>query len=451
VQTSHLYDPQASHKATYQAGYATANELGHDDEEGDLLELSQQSPGRQPPAPAHFQRNGAAVLVIEADETIRERLCGSLPVELAPRSYATLEEADGATIAPGRPAVLVLGPSQATETCLQRAGAALDATPGTGAVLVVDDASLELMRLALRAGVHDALSLSSAPQSLPAAIADVLPRLEDQLAQAGGGHLHGANYSEAPNGFVTTVFSPKGGVGKSVVAVNLAAGLAQRTGEPVVIMDLDLQFGDAAVMLGLQPRHTFADAVSADLVDEALLRSFLARHERSGVFVLAAPTSPSEADLVEPAAMLRVLELLRTAFSHVVIDTPPQLSELVLQAVTHSEAVVFVIGLDVPAAKSARLGLQAFDLLQVPRERLVLVLNRSGSRVHLTARDIEKALGVSLDMGMPSELAVPRSVNEGQPALLAYPRSRFAAQALALADLLLLKAEQAKPKARLPK
>jgi pilus assembly protein CpaE len=388
------------------------------------------------------------VLVVEADERLRELLCNSLPVELAPRSFGSLEQADGATIAPGRPAVLVLGPSQASAPCLERVGAALEATPGTGAVLVVDGASVDLMRLALRAGVHDALSLSSATEHLPAVIADILPRLEDQLESASGEPARPVTRSGTRKGFVTTVFSPKGGVGKSVVAVNLAAGLAQRTGEPVVIVDLDLQFGDVAVMLRLQPRHTFSDAVSAELLDEELLRSFLGRHEKSGVLVLAAPTSPSEADLVEPAAMLGVLELLQSMFSHVVIDTPPQLSELVLQSVTHSGAVVFVVGLDVPAVKSARLGLQAFDLLQVRREELVLVLNRAGSQVHLTARDIEKALGVSLDIGLPSELAVPQSVNEGQPALLAYPRSRFAAQVLALADLVLSKAERPSGKPR---
>ena len=108
-------------------------------------------------------------------------------------------------------------------------------------------------------------------------------------------------------------------MGKSVLAVNLAAALARTSGEPVVVLDLDLQFGDVAVMLRLQPLHTFTDAISAgDLLDETLLRSFLARHEKSGVYVLAAPTSPSEADQVDSAAMLRVLDLLRDMFAHVV-------------------------------------------------------------------------------------------------------------------------------------
>lgn len=443
MQTSHMLDEGS--------GYGPAHPYLEGQSHGDQEEhLGTEQQPIQRPAPAHLQRASAAVLVVEADAELRERLCNSLPVELAPRSFGSLEQADGASIVPGRPAVLVLGPSQASEDCLERVGAALEATPGTGAVLVVGDASVDLMRLALRAGVHDALSLSSAADQLPTIIADIVPRLEDQLGRFGGAPARTIGHTGTAKGFVTTVFSPKGGVGKSVVAVNLAAGLAQRTGEPVAIVDFDLQFGDVAVMLRLQPRHSFSDAVSADLLDEELLRSFLGRHEKSGVFVLAAPTSPSEADFVEPAAMLRVLDLLQAMFSHVVIDTPPQLSELVLQAVTHSDAVVFVVGLDVPAAKSARIGLQAFDLLQVPRDKLVLVLNRAGSHVHLTARDIEKALGVSLDIGLPSELVVPQSVNEGQPAIIAYPRSRFSSQALALTDLLLAKAEPqyAKPRGR---
>lgn len=396
---------------------------------------------RRVPAAPQLASASGTVLVVEADARLREHLCNCLPIELSVRSFGSLAQADGASILAGRPAVLVLGPSQATEAGLAQVGAALEATPGTGAVLILDSASVELMRLALRAGVHDALSLASADEHLAGVVADLLARLEDEL-EATGGQSGRAPSAGTNKGFVTTVFSPKGGVGKSVVAVNLAAGLVQRTAGPVVVVDLDLQFGDVAVMLRLQPRHTFSDAVSAELLDQELLRSFLARHEASGVFVLAAPTSPSEADLVEAASLLRVLDLLQAMFPYVVIDTPPQLSELVLQAVTHSGAVVFVVGLDVPAAKSAHLGLQAFDLLGVQREKLVVALNRAGSHVHLTARDIEKALGITLDIGLPSELAVPQSVNEGQPALLAYPRSRFAAQALALADLVTSKAEQ---------
>ena len=236
-------------------------------------------------------------------------------------------------------------------------------------------------------------------------------------------------------------------MGKSVLAVNLAAALARTSGEPVVVLDLDLQFGDVAVMLRLQPLHTFTDAISAgDLLDETLLRSFLARHEKSGVYVLAAPTSPSEADHVDSAAMLRVLDLLRDMFGHVVIDTPPHLSEVVLQAVAESDLVSFVVAMDVPSVKNARLGLQAFSLLQLPLAKVVLLLNRAGSKVHLAPHDIERVLEMKVDLSLPSDVAVTQSVNQGVPVLLEYPRSPFSGQVILLADLVLTRADDDEPR-----
>ena len=412
-----------------------------------LLDWSERPPARFEGRPVAQLGGTASVVVVEADPDIREHLCKCLPPHWAPQEFGSLDEADGAHIQAGKPAILLLGPSQATEPSLERAATALQSTPGTGAVLVVESVSPALMRQALRSGLDDALSLASVAEQLPGALEDLVQRLESALTWPGKTEPRGTGRG-AKVGFVTSVFSPKGGVGKSVVAVNLAAALSQRTGEPAVIVDLDLQFGDVAVMLRLQPRHTFADAVSAgELLDEPLLRSFLARHEKSGVWVLAAPTSPSDADMASPAGMLRVLELLRAMFPHVVVDTPPHLSEMVLQAVAASDAVAFVVGMEVPSVKSAHLGLQAFDLLQVRRSKVVLVLNRADSKVHVTAQDIEKALEARFDVGFPSEITVPQSVNQGQPAIVAYPRSRFSAQAFQLADLVLARADEAQRRA----
>lgn len=386
----------------------------------------------------------AAVVLVEYDAELRHELRNYLPSEWEVQAFSSLEQADGTPIEPNRPTILLLGPSQATETALLATGSTLRGAPGAGALIVVTSVSPALMRLVLRAGLNDAISLQSAPEHLQEAVLDLARQLESDLARPRHSASTASTSQAARPGYVTTVYSPKGGVGKSVVAVNLAAGIAQRCRAPVVIADLDLQFGDVAVMLRLQPRHSFADALSAgDLLDEALLRSFLARHEKTGIWALAAPTSPSDADLASPADMLRVLELLTYMFPYVVLDTPPQLSELVLQAVAASDTVAFVVGMDVPSVKNAHLGLQVFELLQVQREKLAVVLNRADSRVHLTWRDIERALGTKIDVGFPSEVTVPQAINQGQPTLVAYPRSRFAAQALQLADFILARASKA--------
>jgi pilus assembly protein CpaE len=386
----------------------------------------------------------SSVLLVEEDHVVLDHLLKAVRGATPAQAFSNLDSLDGAVIHPGRPVLLVLGPSQATPEVLDRVSALLKATPGAGAVLVVEHSSTALMRLALRSGVNDAIELSQIGTYLPDALEELAVRLEEELAAPPA--KHAAGRSAHRRAFVTTVFSPKGGVGKSVVAVNLATALARASGEPVVVLDLDLQFGDVAVMLRLQPVHTFTDAVSAgEDLDETLLRSFLARHDKSGVSILAAPTSPSEADRVDSAAMLRVLDILRGMFSHVVIDTPPHLSEVVLQAVAESDLVGFVVAMEVPSVKNARLGLQAFELLQLPLSKVVLLLNRANSKVHLKPDDIEKFLDMKVDIALPSDAAVPQSINQGVPAMIEYPRSQWAGQIDQLAGLVLARMEEAGP------
>jgi pilus assembly protein CpaE len=197
-------------------------------------------------------------------------------------------------------------------------------------------------------------------------------------------------------------------------------------------------------MLRLNPVHTVVDAMSAGtLLDRSLLQTFLVHHEKSNVWALAAPTAPSEAEQVDPAGMLRVLGLLQEMFENVIIDSPPHLSDVVLQAVAESNTVVFVVALDVPSVKNARLGLQAFELLQFPTEKVMLVINRADSKVHLNLGDIERALEKKVDLALPSEAVVPRSVNQGVPAFLEYPKSRFVAQVVQLAEMVTARAAAA--------
>jgi pilus assembly protein CpaE len=407
-----------------------------------------QEPGEQPEAPFSgaetVEATKAVVLLVEEDALLRRQLLQAVPPKAGAQGFPGLDELDGAKFRPGSPVILVLGPSQATAETLERVAVLLRATRGAGALLVVQHPSAKLMSLALRSGVNDAIELSEVGPQLARTLGDLAYRLDEELAAPPIKHEPGSGGRR--RAFVTSVFSPKGGVGKSVVAVNLAAALARSSGEPVVVLDLDLQFGDVAVMLRLQPLHTVTDAISAgDLLDETLLRSFLARHEKSGVYVLSAPTSPSEADHIDPAAMLRVLDLLRDMFGHVVIDTPPHLSEVVLQAVAESDLVGFVVAMDVPSVKNARLGLQAFSLLQLPLAKVVLLLNRAGSKVHLAPHDIERVLEMKVDLSLPSDVAVTQSVNQGVPVLLEYPRSPFSEQIAQLADLVLARADETGP------
>jgi pilus assembly protein CpaE len=389
-------------------------------------------------ADSNGSAKGAAVVVVEEDPSLLHRMLTALPKPLNTYSFSNLDQVGSARFPGGTALVLVLGASQTDDVVLDKVGALLRGRPGTGAVLVLTQPSAELLRSTLRSGIDDAIETYDLERQLPQAVTDLIHRLENELAAAAAEAARRAAPVGGKKGWVTTVFSPKGGVGKSVVSVNLATALAKRTGKPSVIFDLDLQFGDVAVMLRVNPRHTVVDAISAgSLLDKSLLQSFLVYNEKSNVWALAAPTAPSEAEQVDPAGMLRVLGLLQEMFENVVIDSPPHLSDVVLQAVAESNTVVFIVALDVPSVKNARLGLQAFDLLQFPTEKVMLVINRADSKVHLSLGDIERALEKKVDLALPSEAVVPRSVNQGVPALLEYPKSRFSAQLVQLADMVL--------------
>ena len=392
------------------------------------------------------------VVVVEGDSRLLSAIARALPKPFGAHSIASFDELDLGRYQDGRVVVLVLGPSQMNEDVLDKVGLLLRARPGTGAVMVVAEPSTEVLRLSLRAGIDDAIAFADVERQLANAVADVLLQLDNELTEAAAAAAAAAEAirSVAPpreqRGWATMVFSPKGGVGKSVVSVNLATALARETRKPVVIFDLDLQFGDVAVMLRLNPVHTVVDAVSAgDLLDESLLQTFLVHHEKSNVWVLAAPTVPSDADQVTPPHMIRILSLLRQMFDFVVIDSPPHLSEVVLQAVAESDTIAFIVALDVPSVKDARLGLQAFELLQLPMESVLLVLNRADSKVHLAVNDLERALEMRVELALPSEAAVPQSVNQGVPLMLEYPKSRFASSITQLSSMILARADAAVP------
>lgn len=370
------------------------------------------------------------LLVLEHDPELVDTIASLLAVQYDVRGIPSAEPLSG--LAPSDRAIVVLGPDNNDRATIERVGEVARSRPGLGALLLVHGASPELLRLALRAGIDDAVEVDSVRGELLDAVDSLWTRLERSAVSTNGSHPGGPELAK-----VTTVFSPKGGVGKSVVAINLAVALARGATRPVAILDLDLQFGDVAVMLRLQPVHTIVEAAAAgDQLDEVLMSSLVACHDQSGVLVLAAPTTPSGADQIRPKDMLTILGVLRSMCSHVVVDTPPHLSEVVLQAVSESDDIAFVVGMDVPSVKNARLGLQAFELVQLPLDKVVLVLNRADSKVHLAVRDVERSLQMKVDVTLPSESLVPESVNEGVPALLRSPRSRFASKIDALAKLI---------------
>ena len=233
---------------------------------------------------------------------------------------------------------------------------------------------------------------------------------------------------------VVTVFAGKGGCGKSVVATNLAAALSADGSRRVLLFDLDLQFGDVAIMLQLPPQRSISDAIGmAGRLDETGLRSVVTPY-RPNFDVLLAPASPAEGEHVSRDLVTEVLEVARGMYDYVVVDTPSSVTDQVLAALDLSDWFVPIVTPDLPTLKSVRLTVEMFDLLEYPRERRLVVFNRADSQVGLTVDDVEEAVGAHLSVHMPSSRDVPVSVNKGIPITLDDPAHPVSQAMRKLAD-----------------
>jgi pilus assembly protein CpaE len=397
------------------------------------------------PQPAAIR---VSVAVVEAHVPTRERMVSLLSDGVTP--FASIEELT-ARLTGTVPVVVVLGPSCATEDTLAIAERVMVQYPMLATILVVEELTTTMLQQALRAGVRDVLALSGESGALAQAVQrlavtlDQAPRASNAVMVASSAPAH----TEAPaeqgrepepletvNGKVLTVFSTKGGAGKSVVASNLGVSLAMRTDKPVVLVDADLQFGDIAVMLKLAPQHTIVDAVSSmDRLDAGLVQNLLATHPPSGLKILPAPLEPAYADQISADDVTNIVDILRTFCAYVVIDTPSYFDDKVLNLIEMSDDVLLVAGMDIPNIKNVKIGLQTMRLLNTPMSKIHLVLNRANSKVKLDVSEVERTLQVKAEVLVPSDVVVPQSVNKGTPVVLDAPKAGVSRALEQLADL----------------
>jgi pilus assembly protein CpaE len=267
-------------------------------------------------------------------------------------------------------------------------------------------------------------------QALEADVADVLllPQMTENVVFAIRKAGHGGRRSQAPGarrGRIVTVFSPKGGTGKTVIATNTASSLAKYDGKKALLLDLDLQFGDAAIMLGIEPEKTIYDLVVAPgELDTEKLAGYVTRHA-SGLDILPAPLRPEDAELVTEAKLGQLLEVAKQSYDVIVVDTSPFFHGPMLATLDRTDELFLVCSLDVPTLKNVRLALQTLELLSFPQERVRLVLNRANSKVGMKPGEVESALEVKVRFSVPSDRAVPIAVNRGNPAVLSETRADF--------------------------
>ena len=320
--------------------------------------------------------------------------------------------------------LVMLGPSFAHEAGLQGVGLLLELDPDLAIVLVAGTITAPLLRSAMRAGLKDVIEAPLTVQSVTDALGQVERTVKRQRPSAPPAEPYASPHGE---GKVVTVMSAKGGSGKTVTATNLAMLLAQRHDPArVCVVDADLQFGDVCLVLQLEPKLTIVNAAhELHRLDEPLLESLLTTHP-SGLRVLAAPLEPAFADEISTAAMTEIITKLRGMFDYVIVDTASLLDELLLSLLERADQVLFVLDMDLPSVKNAKLALETLRLLKFPASKVQLVLNRSNARARLDEKEIERSLKLKISAAIPSDGMVPASINEGRPVVESAPRSRVA-------------------------
>ena len=319
------------------------------------------------------------------------------------------------------PAVVVLGSGIGEPEAL-RLAIELDQTGRGIALVVVAEQRATTIEAALAAGVRAVVSPDADAQTLRAALCKAVDAGDRRTEPA---PVETAVPSAQRSGRVITVASPKGGAGKTVLASNLAVGLAQVAPRRVVIVDLDLQFGDIAYAFSLSPRHNISDAVMSGRVDATALKVFLSHHE-AGLYALCAPDDPAGGEDVFPESASQVLSHLAAEFDFVVVDTGAGLTEHTLAALDVSTDAVLIADADVPSIRHLAKVVASLDRLEMTNLERHFVLNRADARIGIRISDVLSSVGLRMDIEIPTSRDVAISLSRGVPIGLSNPKSSMA-------------------------
>lgn len=375
-------------------------------------------PGSSGPGSSGFDTRRCRIVVVEPDPDVRRVLGDRLP---SADRMAALADLDLAT---DRPAVLVLGPGCTDPAGLAALADLTAAHPRLAAVVVVEECTTEVLQASMRAGARDVVEVDPTGDAVTRSVARVAGGLLGRVAVVADPPPVAG--SRRVPGRIVAVFSPKGGVGKTVVATNVAAALTRCSSGPVALADADLQYGDVGVVLGLPPEHSIVDAAGAAHGDDPAVVRDLMVHGANGLLVLPAPREPMMGLALAPDDVDDVFRQLRSIATRTVVDVPSVFDDGTFAILDGADEILLVASMDIPSIKNLKVGLQAYDLVGLVGPKLRLVLNRANARVRLDPREVERVLGIPVAFPVPYDLAVPRSVNAGVPVVDHAPRSAAA-------------------------
>ena len=316
---------------------------------------------------------------------------------------------------------------------------------GVGMIVVLaSDDPQQIGFAALKAGAVDAVSVWAAIPELRASLLRA-ERVASERAASVPDMLAPHSGQSTPQGRVITVASPKGGVGKTSVATNLAVGLARRFPHSTVLVDLDVQFGDVATALGLAPQYTLVDATRDHTAADPLALKTMVTQHVSGLFVIPGSDTPGASEAVGTREIGLLLHTLATSFPFVVVDTAPGLSEQTLQALDHSTDLVLVTSLDVPGVRGLRKEIDTLRQVNLLLPNHYVVLNFTDSHRGISVKDVEANIGERVDIALPVAKELPLSMNQGIPLLQGKARDHASKQLQQLVELVLASGSPAAP------
>ncbi|MEM9652944.1 MAG: AAA family ATPase [Actinomycetota bacterium] len=307
------------------------------------------------------------------------------------------------------PELVVLGSDTGVETAQMIVTEIDRLFPSTTVLCLMADLNVTTSLSLLRLGARDVVYEGGTREEFLASVEPIL-----QLAKSR--HRRRQESDGQVRRRVVTVVSPKGGSGKTTVAVNLAIALARRAPKQVVLLDFDVQFGDCAATLGMQPEYSLVEAVNATNHERSTLKVFLAGHH-SGLAVLPPPDDLVAVEDIDQDSVKRTFAAFIEEFPFVIVDTASGVDRFALAAMEQSTDLLVVSTTDVPSIRAVRRQLDVLDEVGFVSQRRTFVLNRANAKVGLSIAEIETAIGLEASFHIPSTRLIPVSTNESIPVI----------------------------------
>jgi pilus assembly protein CpaE len=362
------------------------------------------------------------ILTDSSDESQRYEFTLGEAVQITTSTYELYD----AVTANSEEQLIIIGPNVKMETARVVAEHFRIVRPTLGVILVRSRLDVTTMGEALRSGIREVVSADDAATLVTASKRSlaVSQQLESASRTLASTHTRGK---------VLVVFSAKGGCGKTTLSVNLAHALARNTESRVALLDFDLQFGDVAVALQIEPKKTISDAISMQTnIDELGIKSLMVNQEKN-LDILLAPTNPTDIEFITTELIDNLIESLRNSYDYIVVDTPPAFTDVILRVFDQADRCFLLTTLDMPAIKNLKLVISTLEALNINKTKLEFVLNRSDLKAGLSLRELEEMVGEKFSVMIPSNNEVSASTNRGVPIVVESPRHPVSREIIDLA------------------